>query len=173
MPTIDEVKAELVSYDPVMYADKEVLERSAKDLYFIDLRTALVNNNITVQSESREPGAEPAIQDPIKPRFIVRDEYILKSGRISQKALDDALRDYEAETGESLHPTPADKRSNVTLYNFLKQYIMFFREDGTEYEPPVRGSGIRKPVDKVEIIPSTEPAMHFNDVRNDPYFIIQ
>ena len=111
MPTIDEVKAELVRYDPEMYADKEVLERSAKGLYFIDLRTALVNNNIIVHHERREPAAEPAIQDPIKPRFIVGDEYILKSGRISQKALDDAQSDYEAEKGESLYPTPADKKA--------------------------------------------------------------
>ena len=41
------------------------------------------------------------------------------------------------------------------------------------YEPPIEGSGRRKPKPKREIIPSTEPAVHFNDVRNDPYFIIQ
>ena len=126
MPTIDEVKAELVRYDPVMYGDEKVLERSSKELYFIDLRTALANNNIIVHHERKEPAAEPAIPDPIKPRFIIGDEYILKSGRISQKALDDAQRDYEAEKGESLYPTPGDKKSVVTMYNFFKTIYNVF-----------------------------------------------
>ena len=64
-------------------------------------------------------------------------------------------------------------RSPETLYNYLSTYINFVNEDGSEYKPPVEGSGRRKPKDKVEIIPSTEPAMQFNDVKNDPYFITQ
>ena len=76
MPTIDEVKAELKRYDPEMYADEEVLERSAKQLYFIDLRTALINNNIVVYTEKKEPASEPTIDQLAKARFIVGYIYI-------------------------------------------------------------------------------------------------
>ena len=64
-------------------------------------------------------------------------------------------------------------KSLARQYELLTPYKNFVYEDGTEYTPPVRGSGRRKPIDKVEIIPSTEPAMQFNDVKNDPYFVIQ
>ena len=55
-----------------------------------------------------------------------------------------------------------------TFYNFLNQYIHFLNEDDTDYKLPVKGQGRRNPVDKVEIIPSIEPAMLFNDVKMTP-----
>ena len=61
----------------------------------------------------------------------------------------------------------------ASQYGLLTQYINFVNEDGSEYMPPVRGQGRRKPADKVEIIPSTEPAMQFNDVKSDPCFVIR
>ena len=41
------------------------------------------------------------------------------------------------------------------LYEFIERYISLINEDGTEYKPPVEGSGRRKPEHKVERIPST------------------
>ena len=61
-----------------------------------------------------------------------------------------------------------EKTKIAKQYELLTPYINFVNEDGSEYTPPVRGSGRRKPIDKVELIPSTEPAMQFNDVKNDP-----
>ena len=98
---------------------------------------------------------------------------ILKYGDISQKALLDALREYETTRNVSIPLSPEITKSSKAIYNFFSQYIIFVNEDGSEYTPPVRGCGRRKPDDKVEIIPSTEPAMLFNDVKNGPYFIIQ
>ena len=65
------------------------------------------------------------------------------------------------------------KQKIARQYELLTPYINFVNEDGSEYKPLVRGQGRRKPEDTVGIIPSTEPAMQFNDVRNDPYFVIQ
>ena len=60
------------------------------------------------------------------------------------------------------------KQKIAKPYELLTPYINFVNEDGSEYMPPVRGQGRRKPADKVEIIPSTEPAMLFNDVKMTP-----
>ena len=112
-------------------------------------------------------------------RYILQDKYILKSGSdagyIALPGLMDAIDSYNnAKPADAPVLTIAKTPSLARQYRLLTPYIHFVNdEDGSEYKPPVRGQGRRKPVDKVEIIPSTEPAMQFNDVRNDPYFIIQ
>ena len=80
-----------------------------------------------------------------------------------------AVNQYEAEKHAKIDYPPEAARTVKTFYNYLTQYITFVNEDGEDYEPTIEGRG--KP--KKEIIPSTEPAMQFNDVRNDPYFVIQ
>ena len=112
-------------------------------------------------------------------RCILQDKYILKSGSdacyIALPGLMDAIDNYNnAKAADAKVITVGKTPSLVRQYQLLTPYIHFVNdEDGSEYKPPARGQGRRKPVDKVEIIPSTEPAMQFNDVRNDPYFVIQ
>ena len=80
-----------------------------------------------------------------------------------------AVNQYEVEKQANIDFPPEASKTVKTFYNYLTQYITFVNEDGEEYEPTIEGRG--RP--KKETIPSTEPAMLFNDVKNDPYFIIQ
>ena len=54
-------------------------------------------------------------------------------------------------------------RANARRLQFLKDYTSFFHEDGVPYE----GGG--KPL--TELVEPTRPAVPFNGVRNEPYFV--
>ena len=53
-----------------------------------------------------------------------------------------------------------------TFYNFLHKYINFEDEDGKPY---ILETGSGKPL--VELVEQPTPALEYNDVKNDPYFI--
>ena len=105
--------------------------------------------------------------------FTVRKDAIYQAGAnkgyIRLPALLQAVNQYEDEKHAKIDYPPEVIRKVKTFYNYLTQYITFVNEDGDDYEPAIEGSGRHKK----EIIPSTEPAMQFNDVKNDPYFVIQ
>ena len=123
-----------------------------------------------------EPLSEPThgveFNYPIKPSDIEkRGDY---KGYITMKTLTQAAADYEEDKGDNVFTVTSEmNRSPKLFYEYLSKYINFINDDGSMYEPPIEGSGRRKPKPKKEIIPSIEPAMLFNDVKNDPYFIIQ
>ena len=50
----------------------------------------------------------------------------------------------------------------------MKDYIEFKNEDGSEY---VLRSGRGEPL--TEIVEQVEPTVEFNDVKNDPYFVVK
>ena len=119
------------------------------------------------------PIAVPPSDPYDKMRYTIEKNAVYKSGAnkgyIPIQKLMSAISKYESEKRAKIDYPPEAARTVKTFYNYLTQYITFVNEDGEEYEPTIEGSG--RP--KKETIPSTEPAMHFNDVRNDPYFITQ
>ncbi len=83
--------------------------------------------------------------------------------------MDDALAQYNAYNVASDLPVlevPAHiESSSKRYYDFLSAYIIFDEGSGEYENPEVTGSG--------KHIRMRAPAMQFNDIRNDPYFIIK
>ena len=50
----------------------------------------------------------------------------------------------------------------------MKDYIDFKNEDGSEY---IQITGRGEPL--TEIVEQGEPTVEFNDVKNDPYFVVK
>ena len=67
-----------------------------------------------------------------------------------------------------LERIPAKGRDRDTLYNFLKDYIMLQNADGSEY---MLRTGRGEPL--TEIVEQVEPTVAFNDVKNDPCFVVK
>ncbi len=88
---------------------------------------------------------------------------------IKRQALDDALAKFNDFNEKSELPqlvVPKDvKKTTRAYYDFLTQFIVFANQSG-EYDK-IRITGEGKP------IRMRAPAMQFNDIRNDPYFIVK
>jgi hypothetical protein len=119
------------------------------------------------------PIAVPPSHDYDKLLYTLKKDAIYQSGDnkgyVKLHTLMAAINQYEAEKHAKIDYPPEVIKKVKTFYNYLTQYITFVNEDGEDYNPAIEGSGRHKK----EMIPSTEPAMQFNDVKNDPYFVIQ
>ena len=103
-------------------------------------------------------------------RRLEHNEISLK-GEIYLSVLREVARNLNKEREDNgLEPIKTKDKYRDQLYNLLKDYVEFQNEDGSEYtEQEKSGSG--KPL--VEIVEQTELVVPFNDVRNDPYFIVK
>ena len=73
---------------------------------------------------------------------------------------------FRVDSGEPELGIPAGiKKRTKAYYNFLSQFIIFANEKGEYEEPRITGAG--KP------IRMRAPAIQFNDIHNDPYFVIK
>ena len=102
--------------------------------------------------------------------YVVPDVYgRVGNNVIHRQALDDALKKYNkfrVDSGEPELDVPAGlKQRTKAYYKFLSQFIIFANEKGQYEEPRITGEG--------KHIKMRAPAMQFNDIRNDPYFIIK
>jgi hypothetical protein len=94
-------------------------------------------------------------------------DFTKKTGKIGMIALGRAstmLDKHRADNGLPKIEIPPEKLK--TLYNFLQKFINFEYEDGKPY---ILETGSGKPL--VELVQQPTPALEYNDVRNDPYFI--
>ena len=80
--------------------------------------------------------------------------------------------------GLQLNPSDAIRRDRDLLRKYVSRYIQFIDDATDEVLNDAHGSGMDgagKDSDSCsdEEIPTTAPVAPFNDVRNDPYFVMR
>ena len=101
--------------------------------------------------------------------YTIGSRNLTNAGEIQLSVLREAAKELNKHREDNgLEKINARGRDRNTLYNFLKDYIEFKSEDGNEY---VLRSGRGEPL--TEIVAQVEPTVEFNDVKNDPYFVVK
>ena len=101
-------------------------------------------------------------------RFDLGPRHLTTSGEILLSELKEAAKElnkYREQNGFDKLDIPK-ARDRKKLYNFLKEYIEFKNNDGSDY---VEITGRGEPL--TEIIEQNPPVLEYDDVKNDPYFI--
>jgi hypothetical protein len=93
----------------------------------------------------------------------------ITKGEVQKSVMLDALKELnKARIANGLQVVLPKGRDRITLYNLLKDYIKFINADGSDYVLEIgRGAPL------TEIVEQVEATVPFNDVKNDPYFVVK
>ena len=102
------------------------------------------------------------------------------TGPITVATMNAAITEYNKQHDVNLHPPPGIVNDSKKMREFVEHYIVFVDDRG-RVAKMARGSGMGGVSDEDvsmsssenEELPTPAPVAPYNDVRNDPYFVMR